>query len=113
MHDHDRRPHRRATVRARANRFPAHARADQGNAAGNQSRYVSECTAHAFLVSPPKGYPMNYLEVIRAFAEYLDMHNSKSALAGYFNDIAEELNPELIERGIAPITVFEDEDEDY
>lgn len=53
---------------------------------------------------------MNYLEVIRAFAAYLDMHNSKSALAGYFNDIAEELNPELIERGIAPITIVEDEE---
>lgn len=45
--------------------------------------------------------------IIEILRDYLEFHNDPTALEGYFNDIAKEINPDLIKLGISPITLVE------
>lgn len=47
--------------------------------------------------------------IIEIMRDYLETHNDPTALEGYFNDIAEEINPDLINMGISPITIVDPE----
>lgn len=57
---------------------------------------------------PTRGELIATLRIVR---NYLDAHNSREALEGYLNDIAEEINPTLLALHIQPIEVIPDDED--